>query len=218
MEAAEAALLLESARTHVPRVEDGAYPWTYALLATFMLTGGRKSEVLGLEVDDVSLRHGKIYFRENEWRRLKSKGSKRSVPLWPQLEEILRDYLVQREQTGGLGALLFPSCRGSEERMITDIRKALDHIAVRAGFVKGDIRLHGLRHTYAAARIQTCDRGHPIALYTVAREMGHKSTDMLEDRYAHLHDRTKEGDAELVEFRVENHKKELADRLAAIDG
>jgi len=73
-----------------------------------------------------------------------------------------------------------------------------------------------LRHTYTSARIQTCDPGRPIALYTVARELGHKSTDMLEDRYAHEHDRTEEGGTELVEFRVEHHKKELADRLAAI--
>ena len=218
LEAHEAALLLESARTYVPRVEDGAYPWIYALLATFMLTGGRKSEVLGLEVDDLSLRHRKIYFRPNDWRRLKSKGSKRSVPLWPQLEEILREYLVEREQDGGLGSLLFPSCRGSGERMITDVRKALDHIGERAGFPKGHVRLHMLRHTYTAARIQTCDRGLPVALYTSARELGHKSTDMLEDRYAHLHERTKEGGTEVVEFRVENHAKELVERLAAIGG
>ena len=106
----------------------------YPLLATFLLTGGRKSEVLGLEVDDVSLRPGKVYVRPNEWRRLKSKRSKRTVPLWPQLEEILRDYVVQRERKGGVGSLLFPSGRGSEERMITDVRKALDHIAARAGY------------------------------------------------------------------------------------
>ena len=119
-----------------------------------MLSGGRKSEVLGLEVDDVSLRHGKIYIRPNEWRRLKTKGSKRTIPLWPQLEEILREYLMARERTGGLGTLLFPSARGKEERMIRDVRKALDHIGGRAGFPKGYIRLHMLRHTYASQRVQ----------------------------------------------------------------
>ena len=29
-------------------------PFAYPLLATFLLTGGRRSEVLGLELDDVS--------------------------------------------------------------------------------------------------------------------------------------------------------------------
>ena len=74
-----------------------------------------------------------------------------------------------------------------------------------------------LRHTYASQRVQTCDRGRPVALYTVARELGHKSTDMLEDRYAHLHDRTEEGGTEVVEFRVENHKEALEEKLAALE-
>ena len=106
LEPEEAALLLESARTYLAPVDDGGFAHMYPLLATFLLTGGRKSEVLGLEVDDVSLRLGKVYFRLNEWRGLKTKGSKRKVPLWPQLEQILRDYLLERERTGGLASLL----------------------------------------------------------------------------------------------------------------
>lgn len=199
----EAALFLESARTFEPRVEDGAFPWAYPLVATFLLTGGRKSEVLGLEVDDVSFKLGKVYFRPNEWRRLKTRGSKRTVPLWPQLEEILRAYLIQREQAGGLGSLLFPSVRRGGEAMVSDIRKMLDRIAVRAGLERGQVRAHGLRHTYTAARIQTLDRGAPVSIYTVARELGHRSTSMIEDRYGHLHDRAVAGGTDVVEFRME---------------
>lgn len=84
--------------------------------------------------------------------------------------------------------------------MIRDVRKALDRIAIRAGFEAGQIRLHQLRHTYTAARIQTLDRGAPVAMYTVARELGHRSTTMIEDRYGHLHDRAPTGGAEDVEF------------------
>ena len=73
-----------------------------------------------------------------------------------------------------------------------------------------------LRHTSAAQRIQTCDRGRPVALYTVARELGHKSTDMLEDRYAHLHDRVEEGSTEVVEFRVDQHKEALGAQGGAL--
>ena len=217
LQAHEAALLLESARTFRPRVEDGGYPWIYPLLATFMLTGARKSEVLGLEVDDVSLKHRKIYLRPNDWRRLKTKGSKRTVPLHPQLEEILRDYLIRREQEGGLGALLFPSGRTKHEQMLTDLRKSLDAIAVRAQFPKGSVRLQGLRHTYTAARLQTCDRGRPVSVYSVARELGHSSTTQIEDRYGHLHDRAEEGGNEVVEFRVDNHRAALKERLAAME-
>lgn len=216
LSAAEAALLLESARTYKAPVDDGAFPWMYPLLATFLLTGGRKSEVLGLEVDDVSLRLGKVYFRPNEWRRLKTRGSKRTLPLWPQLREILEAYLLERERTGGLGSLLFPSARGKGETMVADVRKALDRIAKRAGFPEGSIRLHQLRHTYTAARLQTCDRGRPVALYTVARELGHRSTNMIEDRYGHLHDRAEEGGAEVVEYRADQYAAELGDRLKMV--
>ncbi len=216
LEPEEAALLLESARTYQAPVDDGGFPYMHPLLATFLLTGGRKSEILGLEVDDVSLRLGKVYIRSNDWRRLKTKGSKRSVPLWPQLREILTDYMIERERSGGLGRLLYPSGRGTGEKMIYDVRKALDHIGDRAGFPKGHIRLHMLRHTYTAARIQTLDRGAPVALYTVARELGHRGTDMIEDRYGHLHDRAALGGSEAVEFRVDHHRARISERLKAL--
>lgn len=47
----EAALLLEAARLHNPKRDDIALPFIYPLIATFLLTGGRESEVLGLEVE-----------------------------------------------------------------------------------------------------------------------------------------------------------------------
>ena len=93
LEVHEAALLLEAARTYVAARVDRALPFAYPLLATFLLTGGRESEVLGLEVDDVSFDRKTVTFRPNAWRRLKTASSFRSVPLWPQLEEILRPYV-----------------------------------------------------------------------------------------------------------------------------
>ncbi len=47
-------------------------------------------------------------------------------------------------------------------------------------------------------------------------ELGHRSTDMIEDRYGHLHDRTELGGKEVVEFRVEEHAERLTERLAAL--
>ncbi|MGH9894376.1 MAG: hypothetical protein ACREA0_20805, partial [bacterium] len=88
----EAALLLESARlaTAAGKVPASVYP----LIATFLLTGGRRSEVLGLEVADVSFDHRTVRFRKSRSRgRLKTRTSQRTVPLWPQLEEILQPYV-----------------------------------------------------------------------------------------------------------------------------
>lgn len=200
----------------MPRVVDGAFPWIYPFLATLALTGLRKSEATGLLVDDVSLRLGKIYVRPNDFRRLKTEGSKRSVPLWPQLRAILEEYMMERERKGGLGTLLFPG-RGEGERMVIDVRKALDKIGARAGFPEGSVRPHMFRHTYTAARIQTCDRGRPIALYTVARELGHRGLSMISDRYGHLHDRAEEGGVEVVEFRLDTYREKLGDRIQALE-
>jgi len=107
LEVSDSALLLESARTYRPDPDAHAAP-VYPLIATFLLSGGRTSEVLGLELDDVSFQRQRITFRPNEWRRLKSKNSRRSVPLWPQLEEILRAYFADKEQRWWVGALGVP--------------------------------------------------------------------------------------------------------------
>ncbi len=216
LEPEEAAILLESARTYKVDPEGGAFAYMYPLLATFLLTGGRRSEVLGLDVDDVSLSLRKVYIRPNKWRRLKTDGSTRTVPLWPQLRTILEAYFADREREGGLGGLLFPAVReGGKEAMLVDPRKPLAKIAGRAG-LNTPVLLHSLRHTYTAQRLQTCDRGRPVAIYTVARELGHRSTAMIEKRYGHLHDRAQAGGTEVVEFRVEHHGEKLRDRLEAL--
>lgn len=210
LEPHEAALLLEAARTWKPTREGAPnIPFAYPLVATVLLTGGRKSGVLGLLVEDVDLedRHV-IHFRPNEYRELKNQPSIRTVPVWPQLREILGEYLASEESPDE--GLLFPSPRTG--RMITDFRRSLDAIGERCGFAEGEVRFHKLRHTYCAARIQTTEAGHPVALYTVARELGHASTNLIERRYGHLltNRRTR---GEHVEFRPETYEEELGERL-----
>ncbi len=62
-----AALLLEAARTHKPPSEANTHAALgYPLLATFLLTGARKSEVLGLEVEDISFDRKTVTFRPND--------------------------------------------------------------------------------------------------------------------------------------------------------
>src|SRR6266851_5102950 len=85
LEVPEAALLIEAAKHYEPKRDDLGMPFAYPLIATMLLTGGRLAEVLGLEVDDVSLERKTVTFRPNKWRRLKTKRSHRAVPLWPNL-------------------------------------------------------------------------------------------------------------------------------------
>lgn len=235
LEVHEAALFLEAARTYRPKESHEATATTcaYPLIATYLLTGGRTSEVLGLELDDVSFERQTVTFRPNKWRRLKTATSFRVVHLWPQLEAILRAYLKGPHRP--TGELLFPSARGGREIMITDMRKLLDHIAARAGFLQpvldpatdkqrykagalmweGQfIRTRMFRHTYCSARLQTLDHGAPVSIYTVGKELGHGGEALVKRVYGHLG--TVRHRSEVVEYRVEQHQKQLKDRLAAM--
>ena len=214
------------------RAPDDGTPFAYPLVATFLLTGARESEVYGLELDDVSLERRTITFRENKWRRLKTRGSARVVRLWPQLEEILREYL--RGPHRPAGELLFPSRATGTESILVDCRRLLDHVAVRAGFLepvyddtgrpvkrrgwpayKGRvIRTKMFRHTYTAARLQTLDHGAPVSVYTVSRELGHTSPAMVERTYAHLGEVRHR--AEVVEYRTTQYADQLASQLAKL--
>ena len=210
----EAALLLESAKTYRPGGPFGLSSPIYPLIACFLLTGGRRAEVLGLEVDDISFNRQTVTFRPNKWRRLKTKKSHRSVPLWPQLKDILEQYFADRERGGGLGDLVFPSAARGPECMIRDFRYALDKVALRAGWKLGEVRSKSFRHTYASARLQTLDGGSPVALFTVARELGHKSVDMVEGIYSHLGQIRHR--SEVVEYRLSQHRKTIGkSRLGA---
>jgi len=211
LEVHHGALLLEAARRYRPTRADLGMPFAYPLIAAFLLTGGRRAEVLGLEVDDVSFDRKTITFRENEWRRLKTTGSHRVLPLWPQLEQILRPYVFGERPPA---RLLFPSFRTGAEAMLTDFRKVLDAVAVRAGWKPSEITPKMFRHTYASARLQTTDHGAPVSIFTVSRELGHGSENLVKRIYGHLG--TVRHRAKVVEYRVEQHQKVLKEQLAAL--
>jgi integrase len=175
-----------------------------------MLTGGRLAEVLGLELDDVSFDRRTVTFRPNDWRRLKTRTSWRVIPLWPQLETLLRAW-VFGPRLEMSGRLLFPSFASGQEAPLRETRRLLDRIAQRIGWKRGEIRHRLFRHTYCAARLQTLDHGAPVSMYAVSRELGHGSEDMVRRVYSHLG--TVRHRSEVVEFRVEQHFERLGDQL-----
>ncbi|MGH8545420.1 MAG: tyrosine-type recombinase/integrase [Gammaproteobacteria bacterium] len=211
LEVHEAALLLESARTYEPKRPDMAAPSIHAILATFLLTSGRKAEVLGLDVEDVSFDRNVIMFRPNKHRRLKTLTSHRVVPLWPQLRAILRDHLFGRDAASA--GLLFP---GPEGRMIGDLDKQLDVIAARCDWQVGEIRSRMFRHTYCSARLQTTDAGAAVSPFVVAKELGHGGMALVNRVYGHVGEIRQR--SSVVEYFPEDHKKVLGDRLAALEG
>lgn len=219
LEVPDAALFLEAARTLPPQSSELRAEYVYPLLATFLLTGGRRAEVLGLEINDISFTRCTVTFRPHAHRRLKTATSARVVPLWPQLADALRDYLNAR--TAGVvlhdapaSALLFPSPKPGQVGQLREVRKILDRVAVRAGWKAGEIRSRAFRHTYCAARLQTLDGGAPVGTFQVARELGHGGDSLVRRIYGHLGEIRHR--AAVVEYRVEQHVEALASRIAAL--
>ena len=163
------------------------------IVGTFLLTGGRKGEVFGLEVGDIDFENARVHFRPNVYRGLKKPRHKRFVPLWPQLEGLLRQYI---EGLGRESGLLFPS--PTHGGMLGDVRWQLDMILERAKVTK-HVTLHTCRHTFTAMRLQTLDHGQPVSPFTVMRELGHSSIGLIEKTYGHLLDVRHR--AEVVEYR-----------------
>ena len=166
----------------------------HELIATYLLTGGRRNEVFGLLLSDIDFDNELVRIQPNEHRRLKRVWSERAVPLWPQLEKILRPYVDGLDRSGD--ELLFPSQTGE---MITDLRQPLGIIAEKAKMKRP--RLTKFRHTYATARLQTTDVGKQISLWTLAKELGHKNVSRVEDTYGHPSHYQPRG--EVVEYRAD---------------
>ena len=234
MEMAEAALYLEAARLvgGQDRLMPGlagnrvrAMPGWYPTVATFLLTGGRQSEVMGLDVGDVSFDDREIHFRPNAHRGLKTLTSVRTVPLWPQLREILQEWMYGGE-TPRTSGLLFPAAAGG---MVGDLRKSLDTTAKRCGIEGGELRTRRFRHTYCSARLATVQRilkpgGDPndenawdyieVSKFQVQKEMGHGGSQLVDRIYGHAQRSPIRSD--VVEYRVEQHRDALGDRLRSI--
>lgn len=209
LEMGEAIRVLKVSQQMEEASESRCYPHLHALIATFLLTGGRRMEVFGLEREDVDLGHDEVRIQANDWRGLKNRHSRRRIPLWPQLRSVLAPYLQRREDDH---TLLFPSRTG---RTLNDLRSSLDTVEEQAE-LETHLTPKVFRHTYCATRIQTLDRGEPVSLYTVARELGHKGVSRIEDTYGHLQKRrarlaeVRYAEADVIEMDEHRKRRETA--------
>jgi integrase len=178
LEIEEGAALLQVARWFDFHRSGRGVPFLEALIGSMLIEGLRRSEAFHLQVGDIDLEAGIL----RVGRKLKTNHALRDVPLWPQFRQMVEPLLEQR-RSEGYDALLFPS--PDTGGVLTDIRGSLE-TAVEAAGIEKDITCHSLRHTYASVRIQTLEQGHPVSLFTVAREMGHGSTQLIEQRYGHI--------------------------------
>ena len=182
LETGEVVRLLDAARALDADPASRFVPCLYPMLAGYVLTGCRKEELFGLERADVDFDNQVIHVRPNRWRGLKSRHSRREIPLWPQLAAILQVHIAGLRPGW---VLLFPSPRHRIEQPYAEIDHALA-AAVQRAKIETPTTTHTLRHTFTAHRLNTLDRGAPVSIWTVSSELGHRDLDMISRVYGHV--------------------------------
>jgi integrase len=169
----------------------------FTVFAMLLETGLRPSECLGLRRSDVDLSTGTVTVQRTLiWKRNgseyyfgepKTKKSRRSVPLSPQLVDYIKRHLARqgaaRLKAGPAykdEALLFAGENGQPLREHNLIVRHFKPALKRAK-LPGEIRLYDLRHSCATILLEQGE--HPKV---VAERLGHSSTGITLDIYSHV--------------------------------
>ena len=116
-------------------------PLAWALFLTLIDTGARLSEVVGLEVQDVDLQERFVKIRPNGIRGLKTKGSRRTLPLSQRVLEVLQEHRQGKKE--GEGEAIFPKYarpRGNDAASAMLMKRFRKQITERK------LTMHSLRH------------------------------------------------------------------------
>jgi len=136
-----------------------------------LLTGARRSEVFGMKWEEVDLARG-VWTKPAHTTKQKRTEH---IPLSDQAVHLLKRIMAHSD---GLSDFVFPSRNGDQP--IGDLKKSWAAIQKDAGL--SGVRLHDLRHTYAAHLVSS-----GMSLPIVGRLLGHTQPQTTQ-RYAHLAD------------------------------
>ncbi|NBS69432.1 hypothetical protein EBT31_11045, partial [bacterium] len=131
----------------------------HAIFATFLYTGLRKQELLGLKFSDVDLENRSIFVRQG-------KGSKdRIVPMGGALAMILDRYLLERRRLNKSCPEFFTSLNRNVGFTGTGLKRLVEKMNQASGI---KFSAHKLRHSFATMMLEGgCD------IYSLSRMMGH---------------------------------------------
>ena len=160
----------------------------YPLLYTTLALGLRRGEVLGLRWEDVdfdrdelaiqrivTLVDGKVVVGDP-----KTTGSRRVLPIPPDLRDVLLDWGVELERVGLYGGWVFPAETGAETPINPrNLERGYKNLLKKAGLP--EYRFHDLRHTFATRALA---RG--VDPKTVSGLLGHTTVALTLDIYTHL--------------------------------
>jgi len=147
-----------------------------AIVGLMLLAGLRRGEVLRLFVSDVDLDSGTLHVRHGKGRH---GGKDRTAYAPPQLQEILRGYLRERDRARRTHPELITSARVDAPIRATGIKRLFEALS---RITQTRVSPHMLRHTYA-----TLLRASGVSDRVAMDLMGHASLTMLK-RYSHVYD------------------------------
>ena len=169
-------------------------PKKHAMLRTLVFTGLRASELRGLRWRDVDRTHGELRVtqradRFNDIGSPKTKESRRTIPIGPELTRVLGTWWLQCPKTEL--DLVFPTSTGAVDHH-KNVDRGLAPVMKAAGIVNKDgtpkyTGLHAFRHYFASWCINPKERGgRQLTPKVVQTLMGHSSIVMTLDLYGHL--------------------------------
>lgn len=147
-----------------------------------VLTGARKTEVLGLKWSEVDLGRRTLTLPPERTKAGGVNGERRIA-----LSGEAATILARRHHTSD-GEHVFPAARGDGHA--TGVRKAFKRACAAAGL--SNVRVHDLRHTYASALAEA-----GFSMPIIAKSLGHSRTQTAE-RYTHLGDDPTQAAASVV--------------------
>jgi integrase len=163
------------------------------LIMTAASTGLRASELRGLRWSDVDLRNGEVHVRQradrfNEIGAPKSDGSRRTVPIGPEVVHALKEWKLACAKSDL--DLVFPTSAGTIENH-SNMLRSVEAVQMAAGAVdkegKPKYGMHSFRHFFASWCInRRADGGRELPAKLVQTYLGHSSISMTLDIYGHL--------------------------------
>ena len=150
------------------RLVNACEPGFRELVKGALCSGARYSELTALRVEDYNADAGTIHIRKSK------SGKGRHVPLSAEGVELIEEITAGRKKT----ARIFTRYDGVTWGRSDQVRRMKD--ACRVAKIEL-IGFHGLRHFFASQLVM---RGVP--LLTIAKLLGHSTTQMVERHYGHL--------------------------------
>ncbi len=145
-------------------------PMARTVILTFIGTGLRRSELLGLDCRDLDLDAGLLRVREGKG------GKDRTIPIAPDVADALRAYLDERVE--GPSNALFTSRVGTRLHE-NAIQRLFTRVLERADLKDKGYKLHSLRHTAATRWVRA-----GMNLRDIQELMGHEDIGTT-SRYLH---------------------------------